>query len=116
MRGRTLGFPTANLVPESPLPLATGVYAARAEWEGRSVPAVVNIGVRPTFGESTPTIEAYLLDVSVDLYDRLLALSFVARIRDEMRFPSVDALKARIAEDVAAARRLLAGSAAPGES
>jgi riboflavin kinase/FMN adenylyltransferase len=114
MRGRTLGFPTANLVPASPLPLATGVYAARAEWDGGAARAVVNIGVRPTFGESAPTIEAYLLDVSVDLYDRPLALAFVARIRDEMRFPSVDALKARIAEDVAAARRLLAGPAAPG--
>ena len=109
MRGRTLGFPTANLLLEHPLPLATGVYAARAEWDGGSGPAVVNVGVRPTFGESTPIVEAYLLDVKVDLYDRPLALAFVARIRDEMRFPSVDALKARIAEDVAAARRLLGG-------
>jgi riboflavin kinase/FMN adenylyltransferase len=112
MRGRTLGFPTANLLPESPLPLATGVYAARAQWDEGSARAVVNIGVRPTFGESTPTIEAHLLDVTVDLYDRPLTLAFLARIRDEMRFPSVEALKARIAEDVAVARRLLAGAAA----
>jgi riboflavin kinase/FMN adenylyltransferase len=108
MRGRVLGFPTANLTPAGPLLLASGVYAAHAEWDGESAPAVVNVGVRPTFGESTPTIEAHLLDVKVDLYGRPLTLAFVARIRDEMKFPSVDALRARIGEDVAAARALLA--------
>src|SRR5262249_57600157 len=102
MRGRTLGFPTANLLLEHPLPLATGVYAARAEWDGGSGQAVVNIGVRPTFGESTPVVEAHLLDVKVDLYDRPLALAFVARIRDEMRFASVDPLPAPIPADLAA--------------
>jgi riboflavin kinase/FMN adenylyltransferase len=107
MRGRQLGFPTANLTPAGPMLLAAGVYAARAEWDGGSGPAVVNVGVRPTFGESTPTIEAHLLDVKVDLYDQPLSLAFVARIREEMKFPSVDALRARIGEDVAAARTLL---------
>jgi riboflavin kinase/FMN adenylyltransferase len=67
----------------------------------------VNIGVRPTFGESALLIEAHLLDVSVDLYDRRLTLSFLARIRDEMKFPSLDALRARIGQDVALARRVL---------
>jgi riboflavin kinase/FMN adenylyltransferase len=108
MRGRQLGFPTANLTPAGPMLLAPGVYAAHAEWDGESGPAVVNVGVRPTFGESTPTIEAHLLDATVDLYDRPLTLAFVARIREEMKFPSVDALRARIGEDVAAARALLA--------
>ncbi len=108
MRGRTLGFPTANLTPSGPWLLASGVYAGRAAWDGRSAAAVMNVGVRPTFGESVPTIEAHLLDVDVDLYDRVLTLAFVARIRDEMRFPSVDALRARIGEDVAIARTLLA--------
>jgi riboflavin kinase/FMN adenylyltransferase len=111
MRGRTLGFPTANLLPAGPLLLASGVYVARVAWDGADAApaaAVVNIGVRPTFGESTPTVEAHLLDVSVDLYGRLLAIAFLARIRDEMTFPSVDALRSRIAEDLAIARRLLA--------
>jgi riboflavin kinase/FMN adenylyltransferase len=108
MRGRQLGFPTANLTPPGPLLLATGVYAAQAEWDGEPGPAVVNVGVRPTFGESVPTIEAHLLDAKVDLYGRTLTLAFVERIRPEMKFPSVDALRARIGEDVAAARALLA--------
>jgi riboflavin kinase/FMN adenylyltransferase len=107
-RGRQLGFPTANVAPAGPLLLATGVYVARATWDGQSAGAVVNIGVRPTFDESTPAVEAHLLDVSLDLYDRVLGLAFLTRIRDEMKFPSVEALKARIAEDVAVARRRLA--------
>lgn len=109
LRGRTLGFPTANLRLSGPLLLASGVYVARATWDGESAQAVVNIGVRPTFDEATPTVEAHLLDVSLDLYDRLLAIAFLARIRDEMKFPSAEALKTRIAEDVAVARRILAG-------
>ncbi len=109
MRGRLLGFPTANIAPATAPLLASGVYVARAAWDGESASAVVNVGVRPTFGESTPTIEAHLLDASPDLYGRELTLVFLARIRDEMKFASVDALKIRIAEDVAAARRRLAG-------
>lgn len=109
LRGRTLGFPTANLRPSGPLLLASGVYVARATWDGEWAQAVVNIGVRPTFDEATPTVEAHLLDASLDLYDRLLTIVFLARIRDEMKFPSAEALKTRIAEDVAVARRILAG-------
>jgi riboflavin kinase/FMN adenylyltransferase len=108
MRGRTLGFPTANIAPATALLLASGVYVARADWDGESASAVVNVGVRPTFGETAPTIEAHLLDIGPHLYDRELTLTFLARIRDEMKFASVDALKTRIAEDVAAARRWLA--------
>jgi riboflavin kinase/FMN adenylyltransferase len=107
-RGRTLGFPTANLAPTGAVLLASGVYAARARWDGDSAAAVVNVGVRPTFGESALVIEAHLLDVSVDLYDRPLALTFLARIRDEMKFPSLEALRTRIDQDVALARRVLA--------
>jgi riboflavin kinase / FMN adenylyltransferase len=107
-RGRVLGFPTANIVSSGPLLLASGVYAARARWAGETASAVVNVGVRPTFGESTPVVEAHLLDVNADLYDRVLTLAFVARIRDEMKFPSVEALRSRITEDVAAARRVVA--------
>lgn len=106
-RGHRLGFPTANLVPSGPWLLATGVYAGRATWAGGTAPAVVNVGVRPTFGESVLTVEAHLLDVAPDLYGVCLTVAFVARIREERRFPSVEALRAQIQADVAAARRLL---------
>jgi riboflavin kinase/FMN adenylyltransferase len=109
-RGRTLGFPTANLVPPGQWLLAPGVYAGRASWEEDRAAAVINVGVRPTFGETGLVAEAHLLDVSPDLYDRVLTIAFLARIRDEMRFGSIDALRARIQEDVAVGRRLLAGA------
>jgi riboflavin kinase / FMN adenylyltransferase len=106
-RGRTLGFPTANLEPERVLLLPTGVYACRADLEGAMHRAVVNVGVRPTFGEDTMAIEAHLLDMSADVYGRRLRLHFVARLRGERKFPTVDELRAQIARDVAEARRHL---------
>jgi riboflavin kinase/FMN adenylyltransferase len=104
-RGRTLGFPTANLhVPPRVVVPADGVCAHAG---GDAVPTVVNIGVRPTFGEARRTIEAHLLDWSGDLYGRWLELEFVARLRGERRFDGVAALTAAIAADVAAARDVL---------
>ena len=111
-RGRTLGFPTANLRPDRPLALAGGVYAARARWDQRQAEAVVNIGYRPTFEESEYWIEAYLFDFGGDLYDRALTLDFVARIRPEMKFSGVEALKAQVQADMTEARRLLRGAGA----
>ena len=108
-RGRTLGFPTANLKPDRVPALAGGVYAARARWDGRRADAVVNIGVRPTFEETQYWIEAYLFDFSGDLYDRMLTLDFLYRIRPETKFPGVEALKAQVQADMAEARRLLQG-------
>jgi riboflavin kinase/FMN adenylyltransferase len=106
-RGRLLGFPTANLAVPPDFLVADGVYAARAAWDGESAPAVVNVGVRPTFDGATRLVEAHLLDAAPDLYGRDLALAFLRRIRPERRFESIDALRAQIAEDVAAARRVL---------
>lgn len=108
-RGRTLGFPTANLKPDRPLVLAAGVYAARARWDGHAADAVVNLGYRPTFEESEYWVEAYLFDFAGDLYDRTLTLEFLSRIRAEMKFPGVEALKSQVQADMAAARRLLRG-------
>jgi riboflavin kinase/FMN adenylyltransferase len=108
-RGRTLGFPTANLEPERPVLVPSGVYACRAVALGSRYPAVVNVGVRPTFGDNAPTIEAHFLDVAIDLYDQPLRLEFVARLRGEQKFASVDALKGQIAADVEEARRVLRG-------
>ena len=83
------------------------MYAARAEWEGGAAPAVVNVGIRPTFAESTLVIEAHLLDVSVDLYDRRPGPIFLARIRDEMSSPRWTRCAPGSGEDVTVARRVL---------
>jgi riboflavin kinase / FMN adenylyltransferase len=104
-RGRVLGFPTANVRPDLVPLIRAGVYAGRAEVGGRAYESVVNVGVRPTFGEEALAIEAHLLDVAAELYGVRIAVAFVRRIRDERRFPSVEALRAQIALDVDAARR-----------
>jgi riboflavin kinase/FMN adenylyltransferase len=106
-RGRTLGFPTANLMPARPVLVAPGVYACMAEVAGQKERAVVNVGVRPTFGEATLAVEAYLLDFSGDIYGQTMVLTFMSRIREERRFPSVDALKTQIQADAEEARRRL---------
>ncbi|TMQ15573.1 MAG: bifunctional riboflavin kinase/FAD synthetase [Candidatus Rokuibacteriota bacterium] len=103
-RGRSLGFPTANIEPDRPLLVARGVYRGRLEADARRHPCVVNVGVRPTFGERTLAVEAHLLDFTGDLYGRPVRLDFLDRLRDEMRFGSVDELRAQIARDIAAAR------------
>ena len=106
-RGRTLGFPTANLKPDRPLVLAAGVYAARARWDGKEAEAVVNVGYRPTFDEAQYWVEAFLFDFAGDLYDRSLTVDFLCRIRPEMKFPGVEALKAQVLADMEEARRWL---------
>src|SRR5499425_2322448 len=106
-RGRPLGFPPANVAPVRPVLVAPGVYACTIEVAGQPRRAVVNVGVRPTFGEDTLAVEAYLLDFSGDLYGQTVRLTFVSRVREERRFPSVDALRAQIADDVEMARRRL---------
>ncbi|HEY6546894.1 MAG TPA: riboflavin biosynthesis protein RibF, partial [Vicinamibacteria bacterium] len=112
-RGRTLGFPTANLASDNEIFPRTGVYAARVlvDFEpgkpGEGVSAAVNLGRRPTFGGGEPTVEAHLLDFDGELYGRSLRVSFMARLRDERRFDGPEALKAQIQEDIRAARRVL---------
>jgi riboflavin kinase/FMN adenylyltransferase len=106
-RGRTLGFPTANLRPDRPLVLGAGVYAARVAWDDVRANAVVNVGYRPTFGEDQYWVEAYVFDFSGDLYERRLRVEFLHRIRAEMKFDGVEALKRQVAADMEAAERLL---------
>lgn len=108
-RGRTLGFPTANLaLPGDRLVPAHGVYACWA-WRGEAgYPAVVNVGVRPSFDNGQRSIEAYLLDFADDLYGETLGLSFISRLRGEMRFTDISALITQIKVDAEAARALLA--------
>ena len=104
-RGRTLGFPTANVKTDRPLGLPVGVYVCRATIRSSHHQAVVNVGVRPTFGENELAVEAHVIDFSGDLYNERLVLTFLRRLREERKFSSVDALRQQIALDVAAARR-----------
>ncbi|HEV2580773.1 MAG TPA: bifunctional riboflavin kinase/FAD synthetase [Ktedonobacteraceae bacterium] len=125
-RGRQLGFPTANLVPQPQKLLpANGIYAARvyvgemAKSDGSVNVAVVydeartvwksavSVGVRPHFDGQKRLVEAYLLDTELDLYGRLIIIEFVARLRGEQRFNSLDELIAQIASDVEQTRQLL---------
>ncbi|HVF80203.1 MAG TPA: riboflavin kinase, partial [Solirubrobacteraceae bacterium] len=106
-RGRELGYPTANLVPDVAFVTpGHGVYAARATTStGDTYAAAVSIGVRPTFQTGRgELIEAYLLDFAGDLYDSRLEIAFLKRLRGEKRFDSVDALVVQMALDVGAAR------------
>ena len=104
-RGRTIGFPTINLKTEFPLIPKRGVYITDVDVGGKRYPAVTNIGYNPTFDGQSLTIETYILDFSGDLYDQEIALYFLERIRDEVRFSSVDELKERIWKDVDTARK-----------
>jgi riboflavin kinase/FMN adenylyltransferase len=107
-RGRELGYPTANLVPDDALVYpGHGVYACRAD--GRA--AAVNVGVRPTFASGRGVlIEAYVIDWQGDLYGRELRLDFVRRLRGERRFDTAEALVERMARDVVEAREALASA------
>jgi len=106
--GRTLNFPTANLSPHPSCKLRHGVYAVRAEFEGKIFGGVANYGRRPTVGSPTPLLEVFLFDFSGDLYGKTLEVAFMAFIRGEEKFPSLDALKAQIARDAESAREILA--------
>ncbi len=106
-RGRELGFPTANLATCNELVPPAGVYATTVTIDNIVNPSITNIGMRPTFGDvDRPIIETHVFDMSRDLYDSSLRLSFVQRLRDERAFPDVDALRAQIDADCRSARRL----------
>ncbi|MEE8476000.1 MAG: bifunctional riboflavin kinase/FAD synthetase [Myxococcota bacterium] len=114
-RGRTLGFPTANLDPDNEVLPGAGVYAGEVGFldpgnpaPGQRLPAVINVGTRPTFQESKRvTAEAHLIDFDGDLYGRQLEFSFRCHLRPERRFSDVEALKTQIGADVADSRRQL---------
>jgi riboflavin kinase/FMN adenylyltransferase len=113
-RGRELGFATANIVPDDELVIpGHGVYAAFANGH----PAAVNVGIRPTFETGRGLlIESYLIDFDGDLYGRNLRVAFIARLRGEKRFPSVEDLIAQMRRDVDEAREICAGFRGPAPS
>jgi riboflavin kinase/FMN adenylyltransferase len=107
-RGHKIGFPTANLqvCPDCLIP-AYGVYATTVTLDGTRYDAATNVGVRPSFDNGAPSVEAYLLDFDQDLYGRELELSFVRRLRPEQRFENVQDLIDQMHDDVAQTRRVL---------
>ena len=110
-RGRTIGFPTANVQPETPLIPANGVYAVNARVAGGPrLPAVCNIGTKPTFGQNARSLEVHVLDFEGDLYDQMLGVEFVERLRGEQAFDGVPQLVHQIGLDVVRARERLGGS------
>jgi riboflavin kinase/FMN adenylyltransferase len=105
--GRRLGFPTANIETAGLVLPPTGVYAVHAAIQGRTCRAVLNIGYRPTLQSGTPElrVEVHLLDFpGNDLYGEELELKFIDKIRDEQKFPSLEALKQQITRDIATAQ------------
>lgn len=110
-RGRTIGFPTANVIPDPTHALpVNGVYATRTRLPGgETIPSVTNVGTRPTFAGQTRQVESHLLDWEGDLYGQEIMVQFLHRLRDERKFPDIGALLAQIQQDAAAARTLLLG-------
>jgi riboflavin kinase/FMN adenylyltransferase len=106
-RGRTIGFPTANLCTENELLPPHGVYATTVTWRGVVRASVTNIGVRPTVSEQgKTTVETHVFDFAGELYGESIRLGFVQRLRDERAFDSVGALTTQIAADCQRARLL----------
>ena len=105
-RGAKIGFPTANLAAVDTLIPGVGVYAGRAYANGTTAAAAINIGANPTFGEQQLKLEVHLIDAHQSLYGQPLEVDFLARLRDIQPFPSVDALKAQLVRDVAAAKEI----------
>ena len=107
-RGRSLGFPTANLdLPRGQIVPGNGIYAARAFVDGAARPAAVSVGVRPTFDDGVRVVEVHILDFSGDLYGSELAVEFVERLRDEVRFESAEELVVQMNQDVEQTRQAL---------
>jgi len=108
-RGRTIGFPTANVALGEHLRPRFGVYAVRALVDGTWRDGVANLGKRPTVGKLQENFEVHLFDFTGDLYSQVLRVQLIDFIRPEMKFSGLDALKAQIAADGQAARAILAG-------
>ena len=104
--GKLLGFPTANLALQDELCPKTGIYAVTVEWKGKIYQGVANIGYSPTFDDHLFTVEVHILDFDQNLYEQQIKINFLKRIRDEIKFDSIEALSEQIRNDIAVAREL----------
>lgn len=104
--GRTIGFPTANILPDSPVDAKNGVYVGEIIVEGVEKPmrCMVNQGVHPTVPDGPPTIEAHIVGFGGDIYDCRVTLEYLKFLRPEQKFTSLDALKAQLAKDLKATK------------
>lgn len=115
-RGRELGFPTANLQP----PLyqiipASGIYAGYVRFDGQKLPAAISIGTNVHFHGTALKVEAHILDWDGDIYDRVIGIEFVDRVREERKFESLEALIEEMKHDCGEVRRVLSSAEEPGE-
>ncbi|MGC2064404.1 MAG: bifunctional riboflavin kinase/FAD synthetase [Thermodesulfovibrionales bacterium] len=106
-RGRTLGFPTANIAPKHAIIPAHGVYAVRLFVRDRFYDGIANIGIRPTFSKETLSIEAYLFAFDEDIYGEEISVYFLEKIRDEKKFGCVADLVSQIRDDIEIAKQIL---------
>ena len=106
--GKLLGIPTANINLHDELCPKTGIYAVTVECEGQHLLGVANIGYSPTFEDHEFTVEVHILDFNMNIYDKKIRVNFIKRIRDEIKFSSIDGLIDQIKLDIAAAREILA--------
>ncbi len=110
-RGRSIGFPTANMELASYLRPAYGIYAVRVRLpDGRMAGGAANLGIRPSFDPPRELLETYVFDISADLYGRTMEVALIERLRSEAKFDALDALVAQMNDDVARARVVLAGA------
>ncbi len=115
-RGRTLGFPTANLLPHGHKSLPQGVFAAEVQGPISGVlPAVAHLGPRPTFAEAALVIELHILDFTGDLYGQTLQVALVKKLRDQRAFACPDELVGQIRKDINQTRALFASGAEGGK-
>jgi riboflavin kinase/FMN adenylyltransferase len=115
-RGRTILFPTLNLVPEQELLPKLGVYATESVVGGKLYASVTNVGTRPTFNGAGVTVESHLFAFSENLASGAMEVRFHARIRDEQKFSGADALRAQIGRDIEEARKFFSGRILAGQS
>ncbi len=106
-RGTALGIHTANLNSENELALSDGVYATRVEFKNKNYNSVTNIGLNPTFENTTRSIETHIFDFDQEIYDQKLRLHFVQKLREEIKFANVQALLKQIEKDIVQAKKIL---------
>ena len=106
-RGTVMGFPTANIRLDDGVTLKHGIYAVNAYLEGRKLQGAAYLGTRPTFDAGLPMLEIFLFDFDGDLYGKTMEIEFIAFIRDDMKFRSMEALSAQMADDCAKAKAIL---------
>ena len=105
--GREIGVPTANIwIPKQKLPIS-GVYAVRCMVNNAKYLGIANMGIRPTVGGKRPVLETHIFDFEKDIYGRRITVQFIEKIRDEVKFDSIDLLKSQIKKDIEEAKKIL---------